>query len=230
MEKAIRVLIIEDNLSTCALVSAFLEKIGSMELCAEAHNGQEGLMMLRQCKPDLVLLDLIMPEMDGLSFLEALRNECFRPKVVVLSGVGTDEFVQRSIQLGASYYLMKPVRLDELAARLQELFPETERECDQICQLLLRLGANRDSQGFRFACRGVELLREQGESIQLKAIYHGLAEEFSTTWSCVERNLRTTIRQIHSASTSIYMEGLGFADQKKQPDNGAFLRALARIL
>lgn len=186
--------------------------------------------MLRQCKPDLVLLDLIMPEMDGMSFLKVLRNECLRPKVVVLSGVGSDEFVQRAIQLGASYYLMKPVRLDELAARLRELFPEVERDCDQMYRLLLRLGANRDSQGFRFACRGVELLREQGESVQLKTIYHGLAEEFSTTWSCVERNLRTTIRQIHSASTSTYLEGLGFANQKKQPDNGAFLRALARML
>ena len=230
MEKAIQVLVIEDNLSTCALLCAFLDKIEGMELCGEAHNGQEGLIMLRQCKPDLVLLDLIMPEMDGMSFLKVLRNECLRPKVVVLSGVGSDEFVQRAIQLGASYYLMKPVRLDELAARLRELFPEVERDCDQIYRLLLRLGANRDSQGFRFACRGVELLREQGESVQLKTIYHGLAEEFSTTWSCVERNLRTTIRQIHSASTSTYLEGLGFANQKKQPDNGAFLRALARML
>lgn len=233
MEKRIRVLIVEDNRSTCALLRAFLGRSGPLEVCGEAHNGREGLRLVRETEPDLVLLDLVMPVLDGLGFLEALRGEPDgrRPKVLVLSGVGSDEFVQRAIRLGASYYLMKPVYLEELAARLSALFPEEEDETPgRSAWLLLRLGANRDCLGFRFACLGVELLASLGDRAQMKEVYLRIAEEYTTTWSCVERNLRTTVRQVHAANTPLYRYRLGFDTREKQPDNSAFIRALAKAL
>lgn len=231
MGRTIQVLIVEDNLATCALLRAFLERTEEMELCGEAHNGWEGLDLLCQRQPDLVLLDLIMPGLDGLGFLAAMRTQCLdrRPKVVVVSGVGSDEFVQRAIHLGASYYLIKPVRLEELTVRIRELFSNEEEPSGRVGWFLLRLGANRDCQGFRMACRAAMLLRE-GEGSQLKQVYFRLAEEFDTSWSCVERNLRTTVRQVHTAATRLYRDEMDFAAQKKPPDNGAFLRALARML
>ncbi len=232
MRRTIQVLIVEDNLATCALLRAFLERAEGLELCGEAHNGWEGLEFLQKQQADLVLLDLIMPGMDGLGFLAALQKQCpdQRPKVLVLSGIGSDEFVQRAIRLGASYYLIKPVLLDELAARIKELFPAEPQSPKKVDWILLRLGANRDCQGFGMACRAAALLHEEAAKAQLKEIYFLLAEEFDTSWSCVERNLRTTIRQIHSAATPLYRDGLGFATQSKPPDNGAFLRALARMI
>ncbi len=232
MGKRIRVLIVEDNLSTCALLRAFLGRCGPIEICGEAHNGKEGLSLLRESAPDLVLLDLIMPEMDGMGFLEALRDEShkWQPKVLVLSGVGSDEFVQRAVRLGASYYLMKPVYPEELTARISALFPEEEEVPARCAWMLLHMGASRDCLGFRFACLGAELLASLGEEVQMKEIYLRVAQKHGTTWSCVERNLRTTVRQIHAANTALYRSRLGFSAGDQRPDNSTFLRALAKAL
>lgn len=232
MAGAKRVLIVEDNHAACALMRAFLELSGTLEVCGEAHDGYEGLELLHTQWPDLVLLDLIMPGMDGLQFLQALLDErpAKRPKILVLSGVGSDEFVQRAISLGADYYLMKPVRYEELAVRINALFPVEEAPPSRAVWLLLQMGAGEKCQGFPFACHGAELLRVQGEDTQLKEIYLCLAKEFGTTYSCVEKNLRTTVRQVHAAGTPLYRTCMGSAHEEKQPDNGTFLRALAKAL
>lgn len=232
MDRTIQVLIVEDNLATCALLRAFLEREEGVALCGEAHNGWEGLEILQERQVDLVLLDLVMPGMDGMGFLAALQKQCFdrRPKVLILSGIGSDEFVQRAIRLGANYYLIKPVLLEELASRVKQLFPTETQPLQKIDWILFRLGANKDCQGFGMACRGAALLGGEEVKAQLKEIYLLLAAEFGTSWSCVERNLRTTVRQIHSANTPFYRDVLGFGAQDKPPDNGAFLRALARML
>lgn len=229
MGRAIQVLVVEDNLAACDLLESFFARSQTQQVCGVAHNGLDGLMLTRALRPDVVLLDLIMPVMDGMGFLEALRAEppTKRPKVMVHSGVGSDEYVQRAIGLGASYYLMKPCRMEELSARIDDLFPSIREGGDGRCGwLLLQMGASRGCQGFRFACRGAELLCELGEDVLLKEIYIQLARENATTWSCVEKNLRTTIRQIHQAADPIYRERLGFQAAAKPPDNGAFLRAL----
>lgn len=233
MGGAKRVLMIEDNHAACALMRAFLELSDTLEVCGEAHDGFKGLELLHTEWPDLVLLDLIMPGMDGLQFLQALQDErpVKRPKILVLSGVGSDEFVQRAISLGADYYLMKPVRYEELAMRINALFPEGEAPPSRAVWLLLQMGAEEGCQGFSFACRGAELLRAWGKSTQLKEVYLCLAKEFGTNYSRVEKNLRTTVRQIHTAGTALYRERMGaLAGEEKQPDNGTFLRALAKEL
>lgn len=232
MQRRIRVLIVEDNRAACALMRAFLELADTLEVCGEAHDGCEGLELLHTEWPDLVLLDLIMPGMDGLQFLQALLDEkpAKSPKILVLSGVGSDEFVQRAISLGANYYLMKPVRYEELAVRINALFPEEEAPPNRAVWLLLQLGAEERCRGFSLACRGAELLRLWGKETQLKEIYLCLAEEFGTTYSRVEKNLRTTIRQVHATGTPLYRKSMGFVHEEKQPDNGTFLRALAKAL
>lgn len=233
MAGAKRVLIVEDNHATCALMQAFLELTDTLEVCGEAHDGYEGLELLHTQWPDLILLDLIMPGMDGLQFLQALLDEkpAKRPKILVLSGVGSDEFVQQAISLGADYYLMKPVRYEELAVRINALFPEEKAPPSKAVWLLLQMGAEEECQGFSFACRGAELLQRWGKETQLKEIYLCLAKEFDTTYSRVEKNIRTTIRQIHAAGAPLYRERMkSSAGEEKQPDNGTFLRALAKEL
>lgn len=232
MDRKIQVLIVEDNLATCSLLRAFIEQAEGLELCGEAHNGREGLELLQDRQVDLILLDLIMPGVDGISFLSALQEQGVNhgAKVVVLSGVGSDEFVQRAIRLGASYYIIKPIHLEELALRINELFPTPEGSPEKVIRLLHSLGANPDCHGFHMAGRAAILLNGRDARVQLKEIYIHLATEFNTTWSCVERNLRTTVRQVHAAETDLYRTGMGFAGKHKPPDNGAFLRALAKLI
>lgn len=227
----IRVLLVEDNCSTCALLRAFFDQAEGLTVCGEAHDGWEGVALLRERRPDLVLLDLIMPGMDGLEFLQAMEGEAEKPKVVVLSGVAADEYVQRACRLGASYYLVKPVNLTELAGRIDALFPEKAERADQglAAWALLRLGADRESLGYRYARFALELLAKDG-GLQMKTLYLDTANAFDTTYSRVEKNLRTLIKNIHKAGGALYTNNLGFGGREKPPDNGTFLRALAEEL
>ena len=224
----IRVLLVEDNCSTCALLRAFFDQAEGLAVCGEAHDGWEGLELLRERRPDLVLLDLIMPGMDGLEFLRAMAGEEERPKVIVLSGVVADEYVQRACRLGASYYLVKPVNLTELAGRIDALFPRTaEAGQGPEAWTLLRLGAEPKSLGYRYALFILGLLAEAGGTVQMKELYLDTAEAFGTTYSRVEKNLRTLIKNIHRVGGSFYEKTLGFGGRERPPDNGSFLRAVA---
>lgn len=235
--RGIRVLLVEDNPATCALLREFLEGAPGLEFCGEAHDGRAGLALLHREKPDLVLLDLVMPGLDGMGLLQALQEEPEqqRPRIIVLSGVGADEYIQRACELGAKYYLVKPINMVELADRIEVLFPRGEErrsaEAGLCAWLLIRLGADRQLEGYRYACHAVEYFLDGGtERIQMKEVYLRTAQRFDTSYSCVEKNLRTLVRNVHSAGQQLYCEALGFCGREKPPENGAFLRALANAL
>lgn len=228
MRNPIRVLLVDDNVSTRALLKGFFEQVQGVEVCGEARDGWEGVELLHSLKPDLMMLDLIMPGLDGIGLLEALRDEesLPRPKIIVLSGVGSDEFVQRTCRLGVNYYLMKPVKLDELAHRVADLFPHREeRPGEGLAEWsLTRMGAKQDVRGFSFLCSGARALAGDGNR-QLKEVYLQLAKEFDTSYDCVEKNLRTAIRQIHDGRSEAYLAAFGGGE--RPPTNGDFLRWLA---
>lgn len=233
MAEPIRVLTVEDDRATCALLRAFLELTEGRVICGEAHDGWEGLELVHALQPDLVLLDLVMPGLDGLGFLQALADNppAVRPKIIVLSGVCSDGYVQRACRLGVSYYMVKPVKLTELALRIEALFAVPAEPDEEVTAYLLQaMGANKDCLGFRFACYGAGLFPGGEAPPQLKEIYLRIAKRFSTSYSCVEKNLRTTVRQVHGGDTPLYRKRMGFSLQEKPPDNGTFLRRLAELV
>ncbi len=227
----IRVFLVEDNCSTCALVRSFLEELEGVSVCGEAHNGWEALELLHELKPDLMLLDLVMPGMDGLEVLRALEGRA-QPKIIVLSGVGSDEYVQRVMRLGASYYMVKPARPDELARQMDILFPPDQPAPDRDAATwgLLRMGADQENCGFQYAVFAAGLIREAAGEIQMKRVYLETAAEFRTNYACVEKNLRTLIRKIHQSGKRFYTETLAFGGWEKPLGNGVFLKRLAETL
>ncbi|NVO66562.1 response regulator [Methanofollis tationis] len=114
-----RVLIIDD--------SSFQRKIISSILTAEdyeiisAQNGQEGLKYLAGDLPDLMVLDLLMPQMDGIEVLAEMRERGIRVPVIVLTADIQDSTKKRCIELGAARFINKPVKKDELSATVREV-------------------------------------------------------------------------------------------------------------
>ncbi len=229
--KRIRILLAEDDVSTGALLWDFLEQDEGLEVCGQAYNGWEALMLTLREKPDLLLTDLVMPGLDGLGLLRELRELSLekRPKVIVLSGVSEDAYIRRAIGLGASYYLVKPVCFSEVSARIKTLFSAEEPRRRAVgAGLLTEMGADEKSLGYRYACFMLSRMDELGEDCAMKILYLDTARAFRTSYACVERDLRTMIRRVHARGERSYARVVGAEEQGRPPGNGIFLRALLR--
>src|SRR5690554_2592674 len=122
MNDRITVLIADDNKDFCNIIAEYLSKQDDMEVVAVAYDGVEALDLIHKLQPDLVVLDIIMPQMDGLGVLEKLNEEKMeqKPKIIILSAVGQDKITQRAISLGADYYIVKPFDLEVFVRRIRE--------------------------------------------------------------------------------------------------------------
>src|SRR5690554_4475435 len=114
MSEKISVLIADDNKDFCDIIEQYLEKQDDIDISGIANDGLEALDIMYKTQPDILVLDIIMPHLDGLGVLEKLHESYMdkKPKVVVLSAVGQDKITQRAISLGADYYIVKPFDLD----------------------------------------------------------------------------------------------------------------------
>ncbi len=118
---AIRTLLADDVFDLRFMVKLALERSGKFEVVAEAENGREAVEMTEQLKPDLVLLDISMPELDGLEALPQILDACENCKVVMLSGFEASRLGPAAMELGATGYLEKGVPPSELVDRLLEI-------------------------------------------------------------------------------------------------------------
>lgn len=118
-----RVLIVDDEKGFCNLIKDSLELRGAYTV-EEAHNGKDGFRLAKRTKPDLILLDIRMPEMDGFEVLERLKKDMdtMEIPVVMLSALDDDKSKIRSAQLYNESYLTKPIKIAELQSKIEEVF------------------------------------------------------------------------------------------------------------
>ena len=119
----ITVLISDDNSEFARTLSNYLENDEDMQVVGMAKDGEEALSIISTIKPDIVLLDVIMPHLDGLGVLERLNSMRLEnpPICIMLSAVGQDKITQKAITLGAQYYVVKPFDIELLIKRIKEL-------------------------------------------------------------------------------------------------------------
>jgi len=111
----IRVLIADDNDATRSGLAIFLEAFDDLKLVGQATNGLTALQLCGQVQPDVVLMDLVMPEMDGIAATRAIRQSFPHIQVVVLTGFGNQELATGALRAGAAAFLLKNTSIDELA-------------------------------------------------------------------------------------------------------------------
>ena len=123
MREKVSVLIADDNQEFSHTLSAYINKQEDMEVIAMAKDGNEVLEMLPNMLPDVILLDVIMPHLDGLGVLERLNMIRMdkKPICIMLSAVGQDKITQRAISLGAEYYIVKPFDIELLIKWIREI-------------------------------------------------------------------------------------------------------------
>ncbi len=123
MSEKIKILVSDDNQDFAKTLVTYLSKDEDLEVVGVARDGQEAYDKILESKPDIALLDVIMPHLDGLGVLEKLNTTDLekRPICIILSAVGQDKITQKAIELGAQYYIVKPFDINILIKRIKEL-------------------------------------------------------------------------------------------------------------
>ena len=123
MNEKITILIADDNADFATTLVGHLSKENDMEVVGIARDGKEAYEKILEMKPDVLLLDVIMPYLDGLGVLEKLNaaNIEKRPTCIMLSAVGQTKITQKAISLGAEYYVVKPFDIDVLINRIRDI-------------------------------------------------------------------------------------------------------------
>lgn len=119
MLKPIRVLITDNNAEFAQLLKLRLELYKQIKVIGIATSGMKALKMLEQCDVDVLLLDIVMPGMDGLVLLKKIRSIGKRPTTIIISALGSDDIVKKALALGANHYFHKPVDCSQLIATIQ---------------------------------------------------------------------------------------------------------------
>ncbi len=122
MKDKITVLIADDNAEFANNLAGYVER-GGMEVIGMAKDGNEAFDMVSNVQPDILLLDVIMPHLDGIGVLEKIfsSNMAKRPICIMLSAVGQDKITQRALEIGAEYYIVKPFDINLLVKRMIDL-------------------------------------------------------------------------------------------------------------
>lgn len=123
MKDKLSILVADDNVEFAKNLTNCIEQEEGMEVIGIAQDGMEAIDMINNTKPDVAILDVIMPHLDGLGVLEKIQNSDLdkKPLCIVLSAVGQDKITTRAIELGAQYYVVKPFDIDLLIRRIKEL-------------------------------------------------------------------------------------------------------------
>jgi DNA-binding NarL/FixJ family response regulator len=118
----IRILIVDDHPVVCSGLTSMLSVQAGIEVIGSASSGEEALSIIRRDLPDLMLLDLRMPGMDGIGVLNALKKMERAPRVVVLTSFEKEEDIYRAIRAGAHGYLLKDTSEPEMIAAIHIVF------------------------------------------------------------------------------------------------------------
>ena len=123
MKEKTKVLIADDNQDFSRTLSSYINNQDDMEVISMAKDGNEAVEMIAKNNPDIVLLDVIMPHLDGLGVLEKVNEmeTSKKPVCIMLSAVGQDKITQKAISLGAEYYVVKPFDIELLIKRIKEI-------------------------------------------------------------------------------------------------------------
>ena len=156
MKEKITVLIADDNVDFVSTLKKYFEQKENMEVIAVAKDGNEAFDKIVQYKPDVALLDVIMPHLDGIGVLEKLNAVTLEkyPFCVMISAVGQDKITKQAISLGAQYYVVKPFDIEVLIKRIEELknYQIPEKNTNFIVKVYRNFRSRKEGGKLRSAC------------------------------------------------------------------------------
>lgn len=254
MEKTI--VIADDNLQYLEETQKYFATVSGYRVVGVAKDGMEAIGLVEKTNPDFLLLDIVMPELDGFAVLSALGCSNYHPTIIMISQLAGEGFVAKSMAKGASYYMMKPIKYDKLKEVMDDFGGEptaqyrqistrnvpmgshairdpARRSVDEkISNIFISVGIPAHIKGYQFLREAIKLTIEEPNIINsiTKRLYPAIAEKFDTSASKVERAIRHAIEVAWSRGKidNINMIfGLKIYNPNEKPTNGEFVALIA---
>jgi NarL family two-component system response regulator LiaR len=157
-QKPIRVMIVDDHAVVRSGLSAFLMVYDDLDFVGEAASGEEAVRLCKSLHPDVVLMDLVMPGMDGAEATQAIREECPDIQVIALTSFKEDDLVQRTLKAGAIGYLLKNVSANELVSAIRAAHAGKPTLAPEAAHVLIQASQGPPSIGSDLTSREHEIL------------------------------------------------------------------------
>ena len=211
METKIKVLIADAGEEYRCLLRDSLNAEGDIEVVGTAADGAEALTLLERQKPDVLLLDLVLPRLDGMGVLQRMGETGAEPVTMIVSAFFNERMIARCAELGAYYFIPKPCDFAALAARLRQsvrdesialptaapreirsLEPDLEAT---VTEVIHEIGVPAHIKGYQYLREAILITVADMEVINAvtKVLYPAVAKKFATTPSRVERAIRHAI-------------------------------------
>ncbi|MBB4825676.1 two-component system response regulator (stage 0 sporulation protein A) [Sporosarcina luteola] len=253
MEK-VKIAIADDNKELVRTMKTYLENQAEFEIIWTAHNGKVCLSMLQEVVPDILLLDIIMPHLDGIAVLETLRSnaEFNDMHVIMLTAFGQEDVMSHAASLGASYFMLKPFELDRLVNQIfqvagtqkptkqatqestvQEEGPINQKMLDTtITSIIKEIGVPAHIKGYAFLREAIQMVYTDVDLLGsvTKVLYPDIAEKYKTTPSRVERAIRHAIEVAwNRGNYDVISKTFGYTVHhlKSKPTNSEFIAMIA---
>jgi len=252
--QTIKVMLADDNREFTSLLTEFISDQEDMEVVGVAYNGDEVIRLLEDgLQPDVLILDIIMPHLDGLGVLEQMKASNFQPcpKIIMLTAFGQENITQKAVQLGASYYILKPFDMDVLTNRIRQLvsgggtsgsvaavkssvvpITKSKNLDSNITSIIHEIGVPAHIKGYQYLREAITMVYNNIEILGAitKTLYPAIAQKYKTTPSRVERAIRHAIEvawtrgNIDSIS---HLFGYTVNMSKSKPTNSEFIAMVA---
>ena len=255
MEK-LNVAIADDNERMVDLLSTLVKGDKELELVGQAVDGQEIYKIIKEKEPDVVLLDIIMPKMDGITVMEKLNEDPSvrkLPAFIIISAVGQERIIEDAFRLGACYYIMKPFDNDMVLNRIKQFrkfgkgirrenrgtgnlgrageISEKNLQID-VTDIIHEIGVPAHIKGYQYLRDAIMMSVEDMEMLNsiTKILYPTIAKKHQTTPSRVERAIRHAIEVAWSRGkmdTIDALFGYTVSNGKGKPTNSEFIALIA---
>ncbi len=241
----IRLMVVDDNKEFCWTVRDYAEMQTDIEFVGSAHDGLTALDMIKLKRPDIIILDNVMPELDGLGVLSHLQNfpESDRPRIVTVTACPTEAFLANVYKLGANYVMSHKIDVNEILDRCRMVMTTTpvvaepEKLCvedieSRVTSIIHDVGVPAHIKGYSYLRYSIVSVIRDGRLIEsiTKLLYPAVAKEFNTSPSRVERAIRHAIEVAWDRGDTDTLNSIfGFTinQAKGKPTNSEFIAMIA---
>lgn len=246
----IRLIIADDNNNLRQQLEEYFSMREEFEVVGVASDGIEAFELLKTANADAMLLDVIMPRMDGFAVLQKWNElkDHANTQIILLTALGRDDFISRAMEMGGAYYIVKPFDMEASAQRILDLCHREPAQTmtvsvapagdnsvsgeEQLANLFLSIGIPAHIKGYGYLREAVRMVLDQPEMINriTKELYPGIARHFGTTPSKVERAMRHAIEVAWSRGRLENINqifGYRVFEAEDKPTNGEFIALIA---